>query len=108
MNEGVDLLEPWLSTAPQTWWRLFSGRLTTLTTTAVTVLEADCRYILERGVLGAGEPRDRAWPASRVRKGVVMGAVQSGKTASMLGVLAMAMDAKVDVIVVLAGTRLSL
>jgi hypothetical protein len=37
-----------------------------------------------------------------------MGSVQSGKTASMLGVSALAIDNGIDIIVVLAGTRLSL
>ena len=37
-----------------------------------------------------------------------MGSVQSGKTASMLGVSALAMDRGVDIVILLAGTRLSL
>ena len=37
-----------------------------------------------------------------------MGAVQSGKTASMLGITAMALDAKVDIVILLAGTRVAL
>ncbi|MGK3648702.1 Z1 domain-containing protein [Pseudarthrobacter enclensis] len=37
-----------------------------------------------------------------------MGSVQSGKTASMLGVAALSLDRKVDIVVVLAGTSLSL
>ncbi|WP_207918352.1 Z1 domain-containing protein [Luteimonas terricola] len=37
-----------------------------------------------------------------------MGSVQSGKTASMLGVSALAIDSGLDIIVVLAGTRISL
>ncbi len=37
-----------------------------------------------------------------------MGSVQSGKTASMLGVSALAIDNGLDILVVLAGTRLSL
>ncbi|WP_238348548.1 Z1 domain-containing protein [Ornithinimicrobium pratense] len=37
-----------------------------------------------------------------------MGSVQSGKTASMLGVSALALDHEVDILVVLAGTRISL
>lgn len=46
--------------------------------------------------------------SSRVRTGVVMGAVQSGKTASMLGVAAHSLDLGVNVLVVLAGTRTTL
>ena len=37
-----------------------------------------------------------------------MGSVQSGKTASMLGTIARSLDRGVDIVVVLAGTRLSL
>jgi hypothetical protein len=43
-----------------------------------------------------------------VRTGLIMGSVQSGKTASMFGVTALALDRGVDVVVILAGTRLSL
>jgi len=90
------------------WWSRYEAELTGLTTTARTALEADCRYILSRGVLGSGAPDHQSWPASRVRTGLVMGSVQSGKTASMLGVSALAIDQGVDIVVVLAGTRLSL
>ena len=37
-----------------------------------------------------------------------MGAVQSGKTASMLGVAALSIDAGIDMVVILAGTRITL
>jgi hypothetical protein len=72
------------------------------------VIEADCRYITERGVLGAGKAGAEDWPAGRVRRGIVMGAVQSGKTASMLGVAALSLDAGIDMVIVLSGTRISL
>lgn len=91
-----------------TWWTRYSAKLTELTTTARSALEADCRYILDRGIYGAGEAGDPRWPVDRVRTGLVMGSVQSGKTASMLGVSALAMDHGVDIVVVLAGTRISL
>ncbi len=39
---------------------------------------------------------------------MVVGSVQSGKTASMLGVAAMALDAGVDLLILLAGTRVGL
>lgn len=92
----------------ESWWSRYEATLTGLTGTARTALESDCRYILKRGILGAGDPGDQSWPASRVRTGLVMGSVQSGKTASMLGVSALAIDHGVDIVVVLAGTRLSL
>lgn len=89
------------------WWDRYSDELTGLTTTARSALEADCTYILKRGILGAGSPGGDTW-GGRVRTGLVMGSVQSGKTASMFGVTALALDHGVDVVVVLAGTRLSL
>jgi hypothetical protein len=39
---------------------------------------------------------------------MVVGSVQSGKTASMLGVAALTLDAGVDLLILLAGTRVSL
>ncbi|MDN4473375.1 Z1 domain-containing protein [Demequina zhanjiangensis] len=72
------------------------------------VIDADADYIVHKGVLGAGPAGDRRWPASRQRNGVVMGAVQSGKTASMMAVAAKLLDAEVDGVVILAGTRRAL
>jgi hypothetical protein len=87
--------------------RYFAG-LTRLTPTARAALSTDSAYILDRGIFGAGEPGAAAWPDSRVRTGLVMGSVQSGKTASMFGVTAMALDRGVNMILILAGTRTSL
>jgi hypothetical protein len=42
------------------------------------VIEADSRYIVDNGVLGAGEPGDERWPSGQTRRGIVMGDVQSG------------------------------
>lgn len=92
----------------ETWWSRYAAELKDLTPTARAALEADCRYILERGIFGAGDPDPTVWSANRVRTGLVVGSVQSGKTASMLGVTALALDQGVDIVVVLAGTRLSL
>ena len=94
--------------ATDSWWSRYANQLQGLSATARAAVEADSRYILERGILGAGEPGPQTWPASRTRTGLVMGSVQSGKTASMLGVSALAMDRGVDILIVLAGTRLSL
>ena len=90
------------------WWTRYAAQLVTLSQTARLALEADCRFILERGVLQADAQDSTPWPSSRVRTGLVMGSVQSGKTASMLGVCALSIDHGIDVVVVLAGTRLSL
>jgi hypothetical protein len=90
------------------WWDRYSGELGYLSSMSKDALEEDCSYILENGILSKGHPDQGDWPASRVRSGLVMGSVQSGKTASMLGVSAMALDAGIDVLIVLAGTRVSL
>lgn len=79
-----------------------------MTPTSLEVLENDCSYILDKGVMLSTKNADGLWPMSRHRSGMVMGAVQSGKTASMLGVTAMAVDAGVDIVVLLAGTRVAL
>jgi len=73
-------------------------------TSRQVVLE-DSRFIADRVALDVDDPR---WGSSRVRTGVVMGAVQSGKTASMIGVVARSLDNGVNVVVVLAGTQVSL
>lgn len=69
------------------------------------VLIEDSVYIAERAIL---PPGSEEWDDRRVRTGLVMGAVQSGKTASMLGVLAHALDEGVHVAVLLGGTQTSL
>lgn len=94
--------------ATDSWWFRYSSQLKDLSSTAQAAVEAESRYILERGIFGAGEPGSDGWPAKRARTGLVMGSVQSGKTASMLGVSALAMDRGIDIVVVLGGTRLSL
>lgn len=99
---------PPASDSEGSWWSRYAARLEGLSPTAKASVEADSRYILERGVFGDGEPDVATWPTSRSRTGLVMGSVQSGKTASMLGVSALAMDSGVDIIVILGGTRLSL
>ncbi|MBO6855124.1 MAG: hypothetical protein JJ872_15360, partial [Marivivens sp.] len=90
------------------WWERYKAQLVGLTDTARASVEADSRYILKRGILAADTAKPEEWSFSRSRTGLVMGSVQSGKTASMLGVSALAIDSGVDIIVVLAGTRLSL
>lgn len=97
--------------APQeadSWWARYKAQLADLTDTARAAVEADSRYILQRGILAADTAKPDEWSFRRSRTGLVMGSVQSGKTASMLGVSALAIDNGLDIIVVLAGTRLSL
>lgn len=90
------------------WWGRYKAQLTGLTETARASVEADSRYIIQNGVLAADTTKPEQWSFRRSRTGLVMGSVQSGKTASMLGVSALAIDHGLDIIVVLAGTRVSL
>ena len=48
------------------------------------------------------------WGEGRTRRGLVIGSVQSGKTASMLGVIASSLDEGTDIVVLLSGTKTSL
>ena len=92
------------------WWlRYRAALLARQSESGVRVLEDDARYIIDRAIPESGtDAHQPAWPAGRVRTGMVVGSVQSGKTASMLGVAAMALDREVDLIVLLAGTRVGL
>lgn len=93
-----------------TWWNHYSGAASAagLSLTALRVVGLDAEYILTKGVQGAGPPGSDPWPSTRVRKGLVIGSVQSGKTASMLAVGAKCLDAGVDAVVMLTGTRVAL
>lgn len=96
--------------ALDTWWSVYADELESSGIGEIgrRVIEADARHIVEQGVFAAGPAGDGRWPHGRIRTGAVMGAVQSGKTASMIAVAALALDAGVDVVVVLAGTRTAL
>ena len=72
------------------------------------MIGADAEFIVQRCILAEPDEPDEDETASRERRGVVMGAVQSGKTASMLAVIAKSLDAGVDAVVVLGGTRTAL
>ncbi|MCF4122075.1 Z1 domain-containing protein [Antribacter sp. KLBMP9083] len=92
------------------WWSAYAERLgaSGIGTTSRDVIGADARFIVDHGIFGVGEPGNEDWPASRERRGLVMGAVQSGKTASMMAVAALALDRGVDALVILGGTRTTL
>ena len=78
--------------------------------TACDVIRSDALYITQKCILGAGRPgsSESSWPAERLRRGLVVGSVQSGKTSSMLSVTAACLDEQVDVVVILTGTRTAL
>ena len=92
------------------WWSRYLDGIPKLgfTETGTQVLTSDCSYIVDSGIFGVGNVESDEWPPSRVRRGIVMGAVQSGKTASMFGVAAQSLDREVDIVVVLAGSNLAL
>ena len=91
----------------QSWLGSYAAALsaTSMGETSQRVVLEDSTYIADRAV---PPPGAAGWRNSRIRTGAVMGAVQSGKTASMIGVLARALDNGVNVAVVLAGTQTSL
>ena len=94
------------------WWSKYRNQLSTngLSDSAVQVIDLDSQYVLDQGIFGVKEKDDafKGWPENRTRRGLVMGAVQSGKTASLIAVIAKALDSKVDVVIVLGGTRTAL
>lgn len=92
------------------WWPRYRAAVAPrLSPIGLEVLEADARYIADRATpMRDGEVDAAAWPESRVRTGMVVGSVQSGKTASMLAVAALCLDQGVDILVLLAGTRVGL
>ncbi|NQX16436.1 Z1 domain-containing protein [Rathayibacter sp. VKM Ac-2857] len=107
---GFDAEQIYLDGPPpdqESWWGRYASTLSGLTSTGLNALRADSEHILRRGIFGAGKPTDNRWK-TKIRTGLVMGSVQSGKTASMFGVSALALDEEIDIVVILAGTRLSL
>lgn len=77
-----------------------------ITETTRRVVLADSQYIATRCVRPVSE--SEAWDATRVRTGAVVGAVQSGKTASMLGTAAVLLDQGIDILIILSGTQIAL
>ena len=52
--------------------------------------------------------RKKVWGEGRLRKGMVVGSIQSGKTASMLGVIGKCLEKGTKIVVLLSGTKTSL
>ncbi|WP_286930716.1 MULTISPECIES: Z1 domain-containing protein [Aeromicrobium] len=104
----VRIFRPTGSVSEPSWWETYATHLGGINATSRGVIEEDAEFIVDRGVFGVGDPADGQWPSSRERSGLVMGAVQSGKTASMMAVTAKALDRGVDAVVILAGTRTAL
>lgn len=94
---------------PSKWWDIYQENLAKLPSKTQHVVEEDARYIADRVMPMIGRVLDQdAYGEARVRTGVVVGSVQSGKTASMLAVGALILDRQVDVLIFLAGTRVPL
>ena len=91
------------------WWSRYEAAITRagISETSVSVVAEDSSYVVDRCILSPSL-EVQSTGENLVRTGLVMGAVQSGKTASMLGVTAKSLDAGVDLVVILAGTRIAL
>lgn len=89
------------------WWARYRELgFASMSHAAQRVLSADSAEIAAS--VWCPDTSSSQWPSSRVRTGMVVGAVQSGKTASMLALTALLLDAGVNVLVLLSGTRISL
>ena len=100
---GIDrpTLEGYVPPSGNWWHQYYSGLVSRaeLSTAALRELTASCRAL-------AGALADpRAWDRPSPWKGLVVGAVQSGKTQSMMGLSAVAFDAGYRIVVVLAGLK---
>ena len=93
---------------PNATWLERYGRLglESLSSTAREIIHDDADYLVEKCIVPPSSVD--SWSGSRSRTGLVVGAVQSGKTASMLAVSAGLLDRGLDILVVVAGTRIAL
>jgi len=95
--------------ASSTWWGRLLSNIQGLTPTALEVLAQDSALLVQHVLPRNGnELASDAYPPDRIRTGIVVGSVQSGKTASMLALAARCLDERADILVVLAGTRIAL
>lgn len=93
----------------KTWWDFYEDGLARgpMAQESLEALSFDSDFIVQEGILAAGSSTG-TWPSSRIRAGAVIGSVQSGKTASMLGVSAKCLDNGIDIVILLSGTRTAL
>ena len=92
-----------------TWWGQYSNSVKSLPSTTRKIVEDDARYIADCAVpVDDFKIKESSFGESRLRVGIVVGSVQSGKTASMFAVAALLLDRGIDILVVLAGTRVAL
>lgn len=100
-----------LAPAQDSWWGRYSDAIRSLPDDTRAIIEDDARYIVDRALSTVAQhTADGAAgrQGQTVVTGMVVGSVQSGKTASMLAVAALLLDRSVDVLIVLAGTRIAL
>jgi hypothetical protein len=120
-NVGVKTFDPnvlvsdpasdiWFTTQRDNIEHLYFGRYSSYLrqsgwdTDVIDSLELDCEKILSR----CADPHVSVSPPDAKKRGMVMGDVQSGKTANYLGLISMACDYGYRVIVLLAGLTDSL
>lgn len=120
MNDRHDTLHPVLTRtehqatqntqiAPDTWWGNFVSTQTHLSEQAKAVLYTDAIWIADKISSPISLDADLAsWRKSRVKTGIVVGSVQSGKTANMLAVTALLLDRGVNCVIILSGTQIGL
>ena len=96
--------------AGSSWWARFRHTQTArISPIALQVLEEDARWV-------ANQIRDPdrcsllidSWGTDRVKTGIVVGSIQSGKTANMLALSSMLLDRGVGIVVLLCGTQVGL
>lgn len=92
-----------------TWWSRYERSLSLLPSDTRSVIAADSSYIANHVLPYSNKTFDfQAYDSTRTRTGIVVGSVQSGKTASMLAVAALLLDKGLEILVILAGTRVGL
>lgn len=90
------------------WVQHYYGNLT-YTDSAVSQTNERATIISQHIEAAVKRKTDSAiWGDGRTRRGLVIGSVQSGKTASMLGVMAHSLNQGTDIVVLLSGTKVSL
>jgi len=103
-DEIIRLVDPKVSSThfQKSWFQDYLGRLSRSSDASKLALELDSRAVLDRVTDGL-----RNWQGVPVT-GLVVGAVQSGKTASMIAVSCLALDQGFNIVVIVSGTRTSL
>jgi hypothetical protein len=84
------------------WWEQYFGGASRSGQLSATALQELAKASAELLTL---LPNPRSWTRPPLFKGVVVGAVQSGKTQSMMGLAAAALDAGYKLVLVLGGVR---